>query len=268
VRLLLALAGWAGCYSPEPQPGAPCPSGVCPEGLTCSPATGTCEVRAIDAALPGDASADAPMFDAGALPMIVQQATSHANNVTTLSATLPTTPAAGHMLVMIGANLSGSITTVSGGSASWTLAASSLINSNIEVWFGVSTGSGATVTIDRPATTASMWMAVSEWSGLATTSPLDVARADAGTGNPLGAGEITTANARDLLLFAATTPVPSSHGSPAPDAWTTMQGVTSETTVQGAWYRIETATGSYSPQVGHTSSDGWEAAVVAFRLAP
>lgn len=37
-----------GCYSPQPNAGAPCPDGVCPTGLVCSPATQTCELTAID----------------------------------------------------------------------------------------------------------------------------------------------------------------------------------------------------------------------------
>jgi hypothetical protein len=33
----------AACYSPHPQPGAPCGDGPCPTGLVCAPATNTCE---------------------------------------------------------------------------------------------------------------------------------------------------------------------------------------------------------------------------------
>jgi hypothetical protein len=51
MRGLLAAALLVGCYSPRPSPGAPCPDGVCPSGLVCSPATRTCELMATDAAV-------------------------------------------------------------------------------------------------------------------------------------------------------------------------------------------------------------------------
>lgn len=44
----------AGCYSPTPPTGAPCPTGVCPRPLVCSPVTMTCEDT------PGDPTVDAP----------------------------------------------------------------------------------------------------------------------------------------------------------------------------------------------------------------
>jgi hypothetical protein len=51
------------CYSPSPHPGAPCPDGVCPSPLECSPITATCELpTTTDAAPPGDdVMVDAPI---------------------------------------------------------------------------------------------------------------------------------------------------------------------------------------------------------------
>ena len=54
-RWLLPLL--AACYSPSPQPGAPCPDGVCPTPLVCSPLTQTCE-------LTGSSDVDADVDDA------------------------------------------------------------------------------------------------------------------------------------------------------------------------------------------------------------
>jgi hypothetical protein len=56
MRGALAACLVAGCYSPQPHAGAPCPNGVCPTGLVCSPATMTCETSAT--------TIDAPMIDA------------------------------------------------------------------------------------------------------------------------------------------------------------------------------------------------------------
>ena len=235
----------------------------------CSPATNTCEAHAIDA---GSADSSEPpndvAIDAATMPLIVQQVTNHADAVTTLSATLPVTPAAGHLLIMIGANLSGSLASVSGAAVTWTRAASSLINSNVEIWFGVSSGTGAVVTIARPQTVAAMWISVSEWSGLATTNLLDAAHAADGDANPVTAGSIATTNAHDLLVFAATTALPSTHGAPAPGSWTAMQGVSTTTHTQSAWYRVVTTAGPQAPQVVQSGAAGWEAAIAAFRTAP
>jgi hypothetical protein len=265
VRWLLALVGSVGCYAPDPQPGAPCPAGVCPEGLECSPATSTCEVRAVDAAIPDDAS-DAMLLDAPPGQLIRQQITNHAENVTTLSATLPAAPAADHLLVMIGANLSGALTSVSGGGAIWSRAASSLIYSNVEVWYGTTNGSSATVTIAMSQAASAMWMSVSEWSGLEPLGPLDGARADHDEMNPVTAGSITLLHGHDLLLFAATTALPNSFTSPTPGTWTALQGITSATHMQNAWYRIVMTAGAQAPQVLQSRDEGWEAAVVAFRI--
>jgi hypothetical protein len=58
---LLAVVS-AGCFSPSPQAGAPCANGQCPSPLVCSPASGTCEREAIDAAMI-DAPTDAAVPD-------------------------------------------------------------------------------------------------------------------------------------------------------------------------------------------------------------
>jgi hypothetical protein len=60
------LAAWllVGCYSPAPPAGAPCPDGVCPSGLVCSPLTQTCETSATPQP---DAATDASV-DSGSAP--------------------------------------------------------------------------------------------------------------------------------------------------------------------------------------------------------
>jgi hypothetical protein len=231
----------------------------------CSPATTTCEVRAIDAAVPSDAPIDTS--DAAPQSLLQRQVTNHAENATTLSATLPAAPAANHLLIMIGANLSGSLATVSGGGAMWTRAAHSVIHSNVEIWYGVTNGSSATVTIARPSTAAAMWMSVSEWSGLAATNTLDQASADHDGINPVTAGSITTTHAPDLVVFAATTALPNTFTSPTPGTWTALQGIVSATHMQNVWYRTVTTAGAQAPQVLENRAEGWEAAIAAFRIA-
>ena len=62
MRGVVVAALLAGCYSPQPHAGAPCPDGYCPTGLVCSPATMTCETSATpisDAPIMIDAAVDA-----------------------------------------------------------------------------------------------------------------------------------------------------------------------------------------------------------------
>ena len=276
MRWYLALVVCAGCYAPNVQPGVPCADGVCPDGLICSPATDTCELRAIDAGTPSDDAPDAPRdaaFDAApdaapATAVLIQQATTYAGSAASLSATLIAPPASGNVLVMIGATPSGGLTSVTGGGATWTRAAASLINMNVEVWYGVTDGSSSTVTISRTNNTTRMWLAVSEWSGLAPTATLDVASDNDGLGSgTISAGSITTTNARDLVVFAAASFTPNTFGAPAPGTWTAMTPIDTTGASQGAWYRVISATATLSPTVSHTGGD-WDAALVGFRLAP
>lgn len=270
MRWTLALVAWLGCYAPSAQPGAACANGQCPEGLVCSPATDTCERMAVTA--PDARTIDAPPADAppDAVPptaTLIQQATNSVPIGAMLSATLPAAPGAGHMLVMIGATPSGPLTSVTGGGATWTRAASSAVNSNIEIWYGVTDGSSAVVTINRTNSGSTMWLAVSEWSGLASTMALDGAAANDGIANPVTAGGIMTTNARDLVLFGASAFAPNTYGAPGPGSWTAMTGIATQLITQSTWYRIESSTGTFAPQV--TQSGGsWDAVVAALRIAP
>lgn len=270
----------AGCYSPQPQVGAPCPSNVCPDGLVCSPATMTCERHAIDAGEIDSppaidaAIADAPMLDAfapDAAPagaQLVQQKARDSATATSLSLTLDTPPTSGNMLVMMGAGPSAQLDGVSGGGvATWTRAAFSPVHTNMEIWFGVTDGSSSTVTISLAQSDASLSMLVSEWSGLATTLALDGASANAGATSPASAGSITTTHAHDLLLFAVSDYTPNSFGTPSGfTALTPLAG--NQTGVnQVGWYREVTTTGTYSASVTETRHE-WDAVLVALKIAP
>lgn len=63
MRGVIAAGLLVGCYSPKPNAGAPCPDGVCPSGLVCSPATQTCELTAADAAIAVTPDAFIPPID-------------------------------------------------------------------------------------------------------------------------------------------------------------------------------------------------------------
>ena len=219
---------------------------------------------------PGDALSDA-LSDAFVSqgPALVQQATASAPNTNApVAAMLSSPPISGHLLVMVGAAEHGGLSTVTGGGVpTWTRATRSVTNSNVEIWYGVTDGSSATVAITFPAFTLPIWMAVSEWSGMASANVLDGARSTAGTTSPASAGALATTHAHDLLIFAVTDNTPNTFGAPTQGAWTAMTGVTAAPLVQATWYREVAATGSYNPTVTETGH-GWDAAAAAFRVAP
>ncbi len=278
MRWLLAFASClVGCYSPQPHAGSPCPDGVCPDGLVCSPATVTCERTAIDAGPhdgpPRDVALDVPLdavtvIDAppAISPQLVQQKGRERTASASLDVTLDAAPTTGNLLVVIGGAVSGQLDAVSGGGvASWTRAAFSPISANCEIWFGATNGSSSTVTISLPSSTSSMTMLVTEWSHVAAM--LDGATVNAIAGSPASAGSITTTNAHDLLLFAIANFTPNTNGSLAGyTPLTTLPG-TQTGVQQAAWYREVTTTGTYAPSITITNNE-WDACLVALKVAP
>lgn len=280
VRRLLAFASClVGCYSPQPPAGAPCPDGVCPAGLVCSPATQTCERRAVDAGAhdatpidgrPADASLDAAIAIDAPAPgaVLVQQKARERTASSTLATTLDAPPLAGHTLVMIGGGPVAPLVGVSGGGiATWRRAAFSPVAANVEIWYGVTDGSSSTVTITAESAASSLTMLVTEWSGLATTLALDGASANADTTTTASAGQISTTNAPDLVLFAVASFTPNTFGTPA--GFTALMPLAGAQTGvnQAAWYRQVATSGTVSPTVSVTSTE-WDACLVALKLAP
>jgi len=277
VRAFAVTLGVAACYSPHPQTGASCPSGQCPDPLVCSPATQTCELVAIDASTAHDAPIDSPVpidamrdapIDAAPTAMLVQQAVAHADTPS-LTVSLPAQTKAGDVLVMIGADEHGPLSSVSGGGVgSWVHVVDSTINTNIEIWYGVVTvGSMGPVTlVGPPLATQPIFANVSEWSGLITPNPSDGARAASGLTSPADPGAIATAHAHDLVFFGVGDQVPNTFGAPAPGNWTSLTPIVADITM-GAWYRTVTVAGLVHPTVSETDGH-WDAAVAAFAIAP
>jgi hypothetical protein len=269
-RLVFVLAA-AGCYSPHPQPGAPCGDGTCPAGLVCSPATQTCELEAIDAAVddappdsPADATIDAP---APTAHLVQQNVGSSALVASQLSIVLPNLPAAGNTLVFIGACPQAQLDGVAGGGiATWTRGAYSTVHGNIEIWYGVSDGTSATVTASLATCLGPFWGAVTEWSGL-LASPADDASATDGVTSPADPGPVTTTHASDLLILGVTDNAPNTFGTPAPGTWTALDNPNSSFIKQASWYQIVSTPGDYDPRVPETSHT-WDAALIALKISP
>jgi len=271
VRAALLLVIGLGCYAPQPSSGAPCASsGMCPDGLVCSPASQTCELTAVDAHVGDVAHDSAPIVhDApvdAATPMLVQHATSYAAPSQSLSVTLPAAPAAGHVLVLIAGNPHAGLTSVTGAGATWARAAISPIYNNVEIWLGVTDGSSATLTATDPGSTAPMSLLLTEWSGLATANTLDGSAVLDGMTSPASAGAIVTTNPRDLILFAISNGSPNTFGVPGPGTWTALP-LLDHAVIQAAWYLVADTAASFAPEVSETGHT-WDAALVGLRIAP
>lgn len=214
-----------------------------------------------------DAAVDARPLDAYVpnVPKLVQQNTNYADSAGTLSVTLSALPKSGNLLIMIGATPSGALTSVTGGGTTWNSATGSFVNANEEIYYGVTNGTNATVTIARTGSTSPIWLSVSEWSGLATTGALVDAKSAAGTTAPDAVSSVTTTGAT-LLVFASTDDSPNTYGSPSPGTWTAMTPI-SGFQVQSEWYRVAPTAGTYSAQVTETAHS-WEASLAAFRYTP
>lgn len=222
-----------------------------------------------DAALPDapiDAALDAPI-DAPVRAMLVQQHSAFVASGASLDITLTNAPTAGDLLVMVGATPAGLLDSVTGGGATWTKATGSSANANIEIWYGIVTGSGTTVTIARAVSTTDTFFAnVSEFSNISTTTPFDVAVASAGATSPASAGTITTTHAPDLLIFGVADLTPNAFGVPGPGTWNAV-GTAGPTPsyVEGVWYRNAFIPNGYSPTVTETGNH-WDAAIAAFQV--
>lgn len=210
-----------------------------------------------DAPVVSDASAgDGPQS------MLIQEVTA-ASESQTLSVSLATKPAATHMLIAIGGAENG-VKDISGGGASWSLAASSIVSPTIQIWYGETDGTSGTVKVDGNG--GKIWVEVSEWRGLA---PMNTFDAGSGSGAIVGVGvgdvnlAVNTQGAPDLLVFGIA--CYGTIGTP-PGSWTALDGVSSSFVTQDAWFQLQPAAGL---QTAGTTYDGdYDAALAAFRTMP
>lgn len=279
MRKLVVSTLLAGCYSPHPQAGTPCPTGVCPDPLVCSPASHSCETTAIDAPprQPDAPSPDAPRLDAPTpidaphiTAQLVQQATNHAD-ADTLTITLPQAPTAGDVLVFVGGDvhseLDASTGVVGGAVPTWRRAAFSAINANVEIWYGVTAGSTRDIVIHGvTGDTHPIFGNVSEWSNLVTTGTMvDGAHANDGLVSPADPGAITTTNAFDLAILGVCDFTPNTYGTPAPGTWHPLTGIDADISL-GIWYD-SVGPATWHPTVSETEHE-WDAALAALEVVP
>jgi hypothetical protein len=213
-----------------------------------------------------DPDAPAPTTD------LVQQQTAADPNEWMISATLPALPTNGNLLVVIGATDRYNLASPSGGGvATWTLAALSSTHANVEIWYGVSDGSSATVTINCgcPTTTlGNMRLSVSEWQGLAASNAAEVGSDAAGSSKPGAATipAITTLDRPDLLIFGVSVVGTIAADAAGSGTWTALDPITVAPVIQSHWYQLVAEPGSYAASV--MVNGDWDAAIAAFRALP
>lgn len=277
MRWLLLFA--TGCYSPSIQPGSPCSNdGSCPSGLVCSPASSTCELTAVDApvAATDRAMIDAPkmtMIDAQPIDapvsidaavatpnaMLVQQTSNQNTSGPGITATLTNKPVAGNLLVMVGANPSRLIDTVTGGAMTWKLLARSNTYTNTEIWVATAT-SGTTVSFDTTDGDAPNLIWVGEFSHASATA--DVAGTSTnGTASPASAPQLVT-TADDLAIFSVGDGISNTFGTI--NGWGAGSPLTTGPVTQGVWYQNVKASTTVAPSVTETAHH-WDAALAVVR---
>lgn len=217
----------------------------------------------IDFAPVGDAGPDA-----GPAPgvSLVQQRGATAFNMPTLSLVLPSAPRLGDVLVLCGASFDVNLSGVSGGGGAWTMAVRDGTTDNIEIWYAVVTTAGSTtVVVDGTGTVRSLWGHVSEWSGVATTTPLDATRTAAGTTTADAALVVdVTGPGRELAFACLVDSTGSSFTDPTPGPWTALDGVGDGNISQGEWFQPAAPPGSPTIAISHTGTY-WDVATATFR---
>src|SRR5262249_1018005 len=122
---------------------------------------------------------------------------------TSITLTFSSAPSIGNALILSISNQTGTVSSVSGGGVTWSKAAQSNSILDAEVWIGLnSDGTSSTVTVNFSGSTNAV-ANCSEWSGLVTSSPVDLSANHSDsfvTG--VASGSITT-TAPDLVIAVA-----------------------------------------------------------------
>jgi glyoxylate utilization-related uncharacterized protein len=168
---------------------------------------------------------------------------------------------------------SATVSSVSGGGvATWTKVTEqngSAGDGEAEIWYGLVTTSGSTsVSVTMSANTNVQLANVSEWSGIASSAPVDASTSSAGTATSFTAGPITTTQPGDLVISGAWA-VHTGFTSPQ-NSTTSGYTMLKQTTGGGSYYRgwdayqIDSSTGAISAGWTAPASGFYATAIVAF----
>jgi hypothetical protein len=213
----------------------------------------------------------------GGVAFVQQKSLGSSGGTASLQVPLTSASVSGNTLVAVVALAAGSSANVSGvtdcSGTPWTAAPVigylSGVNSRVEIWYRTGAPSVSSVTVNLSASKA-VAVNVSEWSGVATTSALDLSKNGSGASAPTisTATPFTTGNATDLVIGAANYPATATPTLTS-SGWSGLNPFTSGTGVHGiAAYQITTAAGGYQASWSlSASSGGHGTAIVALKGA-
>lgn len=194
---------------------------------------------------------------------LVQQANNSQGSGASLAVTIAA-PAAGSALVVMCAQNSFAVSSISGGGVTWTLLNKSAFNFySTEIWYGEnSSGSGTTVTITLAGSTRCA-ATVTEWSGVKTSSAADASVPDtSGTSTSASPGAIDP-SANPALYLAVASTQNSTFTSTVGGGFTQLTDPTpggGALSVEGAYLIDNSGHASATPTFGILASAAWEAA--------
>ena len=156
-----------------------------------------------------------------------------------------------------------------GGWTSATVQKGSANNGEVELWYGrvaTTSASAVTVTVTLSVATNIQLADVTEWSGIAATSPTDGATGANGTGTAITAGPVTTTVYGDLVVSATWSSVGAATAqNSTTSGYTALSQAVQGTTYRG-WgaYQTKLPVGAVSAAWSPPSSATYVTAIAAF----
>jgi len=207
-------------------------------------------------------------------PALVQAAgATETSGSTTLTATLPAASTAGNLLVLSASVYTGSTNHISSVTDSagnvwqkvnaWSVAGH---NSDGEIWYAAN-AAGTTSIVAHLATAGTMAIEVMEFSGVATSNPLDTSAGTSNTGTTASSGSITPAGSGELLvgMLAGHASAQTMTVSSAGFTVQSQQNSTGTIASVRTGYQVLTGTAATSFDAGFGTTMYWAAGIVAFK---
>jgi hypothetical protein len=208
------------------------------------------------------------------VPPLVQAAgATEASAATTLTATLPAASLTGDLLVLSASVYTGStnhITSVTDSAGNvWQRANASSVaghNSDGELWYAANTAPASSV-VAHLATAGTMAIEVLEFTGIATSNPLDTSVGTSNTGTAASSGLLTPAASGELLVGFVAGHANSQAMTVTSSGFTLQpqQNSTGTIATVATGYQLLTGTGATSFDAGFGTAMYWAAGIAAFK---
>ncbi|MDX1708225.1 MAG: hypothetical protein R3274_06470, partial [Desulfobacterales bacterium] len=204
----------------------------------------------------------------------VQTKNGNSNGATSVSATFDTAPTENNLLVAIVGNRDSS--TAPNTPSGWSVAISQTTNTPGQVIFYKIAGASesSTVTVNNYGTSTNLGIHIYEYSGVATSSPLDQSNSASGNSATASTGSITTTQDNELLIAGLV----SNDREASFSSWTNSfsekndfhitSGKPGDKSGFGGADRIVSSTGSFSTSATVSGSGAWRGQIVSFKEAP